>query len=125
MAAVDDSFEKIDPALEAAVMAMSSLELEGADGMPLKLKPVGCYRPPADRIARLAAVDPAHGLTPENTVAVTCTVEGGEVVETVVAAGAGGPDPKGCEDCACGPPTGGCATIAFSISSSPVNLALN
>ena len=88
-----EALDPVDPAVAAAVMAMAGLELEGADGQPLNLKPVSCYRPPADRVARLATVDPSHGLTPENTVAVTCSVNGdeSEVVETIVAASAGGP----------------------------------
>jgi hypothetical protein len=98
----DPTLRKIAAEVEAAVLGMDGLELEGADGTPLKLKPVNCYRPPADRIARLASVDAAHGLTMENTVAVTCTVEGKltadgfQVVETVVAASEVGSPPRHC-----------------------------
>jgi len=55
------------------------LELELDDD---PLTPVSAYRVPPERVARYAAVAPT--LTPANAVAVTCTLQGGDTVETIV-----------------------------------------
>lgn len=69
--------EPCTPDVEAAVLGMA-LEL---DGEPLK--PVSCYRLQPERVA-LYAETLAPGLTASNAVAVTCTNESGDTIETVV-----------------------------------------
>ena len=66
----------VDNELEAKILGLSlSLDIG-------ELTPVRCYRPPAERVALLATV--AQDLTSENAIAVTCTVGGGQQVETIV-----------------------------------------
>ena len=75
--AVSSACEPCAPDVEEAVLGMSLV----LDEEPLT--PVSCYKLQPERVA-LYAETLAPGLTPANAVAVTCTDENGDTMETVV-----------------------------------------
>ena len=68
---------ELDAAVEASVLALDSLELEG-----VPLKPLRCYKLNSDRVARYSEVAP--GLQPDTVVAVVCESNDGSIIETIV-----------------------------------------